>query len=1302
MTMRNRIPAPWIVSLAAVALTLVLWWQFRPSRQAVLPDEMAQQTAAAMRHRATQAEEPRNAGPLLSVVPTTLRNFGTNAPSVGVDARFPYRLRNTAEPMEKLVRNERAILMANALIDTSAKAKLDIPDHLRAKGDPGSYIVQARGNITELFRQQLSSVGAEIVSYIPNNAYLVKVDSQGAAKLARMSLTRSVLPYEPYYKLQEQLLPFAVGDAPVPMSYNLRLTFFPGQELVATKDKLEQMGIKVLSEDRSPFGPQLIVEPGRESLAQLANLKELQTIERKAKRVVMNDLSRVTVGISTNTITSSTYRSLDGSGIMVNINDSNVDTNHPALLSRVYVGLNTLPVDTIGHGTHVAGTIAGDGTGSPTIATTLFGSTNGATFKGMAPASALYSQNYLGQSDAMLAESASLGSMVLTLKTNTLISNNSWGYDNSYEYDSASAIYDAATRDAVPGMAGSQPMLFVFSAGNNGFGDAGLGGLPNSISSPAAAKNVIAVGASESLRNITNEVSIIDQFSGTTNITAYWQGTTDSSNQVAGFSGRGNTGIGREGLYGRHKPDVVAPGGMTISTASTNMDLVLYYSIVTYTTNRFTNLVFSALRTNNFSLYVPNNTINLTIQVLDNTSGLLVPNLGIYTNLTVFPPSLYATNYAGANPLATAIDTNGYGLWYYDIVNSNNAAVNVEIREIIVQTNNLGDYPTVLSNMNNQIGPLYRFEVGTSMAAPVVSGTLALIQQFFERDLQLTNASPALYKALLINGARTLSANYGHEVKNSINFQGWGLVNISNTLPETLTQATTNSSAPIHFFDQSPTNALMTGEAHLRNLQISPIAQPYPLRVTLVWTDPPGNPAAGVKLVNDLDLIVSNKITGEIFYGNDFPAGNVYTVGNTFDTNAVADVVNNVENVYLPGDLGTDYAIYVVGSRVNVNAVQDHTNGVVQDYALVVSSANILLTTPFILDQTPTLLSQPLPKVKYFTSSTNGLPLLGERVGASPPLITTTNGTNTQWNFYVFTNNSGFTNVTFVTFLPPNLSGNPANNSYRLPSADIDLYVSTSSDLTNLNATVIADCFANTIYSAPTTGGGISAGRTGTEAILITNSPANQVYYVGVKAEDQKGADFGFMAVATQDSPYGQQDSGHYYAQFLPVPALIPDGNPELPGAVQIIAVMPQSYQVRRVLITNTVTHELFGDIVGSLEHNDVVVTLNNHTFFDVNQQSGTFTTIYDDSGQNDITGSRQTDGPGTLQSYVGTDAVGAWVFTMIDNAPQFVGQIDSMYLGVEIQTTNSTGGISYRVVRPSRCNQVRPCMGPSMCRRGW
>ncbi len=43
---------------------------------------------------------------------------------------------------------------------------------------------------------------------------------------------------------------------------------------------------------------------------------------------------------------------------------------------------------------------------------------------------------------------------------------------------------------------------------------------------------------------------------------------TDTNNQVAPYSSRGNVGIGIEGVFGRFKPDVIAPGSMLVSTRS--------------------------------------------------------------------------------------------------------------------------------------------------------------------------------------------------------------------------------------------------------------------------------------------------------------------------------------------------------------------------------------------------------------------------------------------------------------------------------------------------------------------------------------------------------------------------------------------------------------------------------------------------------------------------------------------------------------------------------------------------------------
>src|SRR5207247_672159 len=136
------------------------------------------------------------------------------------------------------------------------------------------------------------------------------------------------------------------------------------------------------------------------------------------------------------------------------------------------------------------------------------------------------------------------------------------------------------------------------------------------------------------------------------------------------------------------------------------------------------------------------------------------------------------------------------------------------------------------------------------------------------------------------------------------------------------------TASSMFIFDQSPTNALATGQSHTRKFRFSnPAAQQnLPLRFTLVWTDPPANPAAAIKLVNDLDLVVTNLDDNTVFFGNDIRANNDFNLG--WDTNLPPnlDVVNSVENVYLKQPLGSNYSVTVIGKRFNVNAVSGHTN----------------------------------------------------------------------------------------------------------------------------------------------------------------------------------------------------------------------------------------------------------------------------------------------------------------------------------------------------------------------------------------
>ncbi|MDB6057522.1 MAG: Peptidase and in kexin sedolisin, partial [Verrucomicrobiales bacterium] len=518
------------------------------------------------------------------------------------------------------------------------------------------------------------------------------------------------------------------------------------------------------------------------------------------------------------------------------------------------------------------------------------------------------------------------------------------------------------------------------------------------------------------------------------------------------------------------------------------------------------------------------------------------------------------------------------------------------------------------------------------------------------------------------------------------NDQGWGLVNLPNSIPEGMS---VNAGSTV-FFDQSLSNALATGDS--RTWTVTPTDPYSPMRFSLVWTDPAGNPAAGVKLVNDLDLIITNLETGEVFVGNNFQEGNVFTSSDdpAFGSITPSDTVNNVENVYVFGSLGlplgSNYTVTVRGTHVNVNAVTEHPNNIVQDFALVISGGDRPVVTNLVSDITPT---------RLVTVASNSVALLYQRVGANSPLISTpgtglTNGTISQWHFFVFTNNVDFTktnatNVAIVTFLPPNLSQSrleeppgvaPRNEDF---GADIDLYVSTNAALLDLDPNAIAAADKSTE-------------RGGTEFVTYTNSFSNAVYYVGVKSEDQQAAEFGFIALATDKAFGGLDANGQLEINFVPVPIVIPDGDPALPSrppALSVGVVVPTGsprQKARRVVISQSITHELLGDLYGTVEHNGRRVVLNNHRASQIQTGATNFVCTYDDLDEGDVTTGKgypghmeqgaqtinyspdwmHTDGPGSLKDYVDKRIVGVWLYTMTDNALNHTGQVNTVHGWIE------------------------------------
>ncbi len=1313
------------------------WFLWQHAGRAPAQRKTVVPAAIATRSPATAPKPPSQGVISTNVAQISRAEWGNN--------KFAGRLSNTTKPIGQLVHNSHAILLENALIDTTEPFNFVFPKNLQPQGDPGAYIVQAHGPIDNAFRALLAQAGATIVSYIPNDAYLVRAPASVAGMLEASPLTQAVVPYEPYYKIQPSLLYQAVQPMQLPDGMALNLGLFT-DNAPATIQQIERLGGQVIAQTQSPFGPEVRVIPPKDWTS-LATLPGVQIVEPYRQRATANDLSRATVGVAANSTNTANYLGLTGAGVTVAVDDTGIDAQHPDLGASAQYGraigvISDSPqnlVDTNGHGTHVAGIIAGDGTESTTV-TNAPGSVLPAVqgqFRGMAPGATLFSLNF-NNSDQFLQEAAA--------ETNALISNNSWNYGDS-SYDLAAASYDAATRDALPTVTGSQPVLFVFSAGNAGNGndseDLG-GGTADSILSPATAKDVITVGAVQEERNITNSVTTVTANSDgtfTTNVVQPWAAETSTSYRVAGFSSRGNVGIGIEGTYGRYKPDVAAPGTFIISTRSEQWDIGTYFyqNPTNYQIQTYSGLIVQpgSLFLDAFPT-LPTDVVQAIINVYANDhSPVPFPGLPIYVGLFNSPTvyDFYTTNNqvlipgspeAPAGYLAQILGTQGLepflGSFNFAVSNSTANPISFDLQTDVITTNGTGDYFLVLSNLDNSIGtpnsastgpgPYYRYETGTSMAAADVSGVLALMQEFYTNTYQ-TLPSPAMLKAMLINGAQA-TGYYDYQVNNALNYEGWGLVNLPDSIPSGIVNQL-GVPCTAYLQDQNPTNALATGDSQTFFVT-SPPTNTQPLRITLAWTDPPGDPAAAIKLVNNLVLVVTNYNNSTnpiVYYGNDIGSGSTYNTPESTNTPPNFDSINNVQNVYLPSGAG-NYSVTVMGYRVNVNAVTAQTNNVVQDYALVIStgttnaSITVSATTPPVAsnptgDQQITYPAQNNVGSTASGTGTSFSELLNQFVGANSPLLgnntilfpagtngfgpnnwQVTVGQTNQWHFYVVTNTQLYSNAAFVVFNPnspdpDNLSipregvfADSVNNATR-PEADVDLYVASGPNawgLTNLDPAVISNCVVGTqIGAAPGPSFfGASLGPGTSEFVVDTNSqsrtPSPSVYYIGIKSEDQMSAEYGFVSIFSQ-TPFSQMMNGNQVVNGVPLPMNIPDGSPTVPGKAYVFGLALYPMQVAQVTVSDTIWHQNYGDLLGVLTlnggHPDV---LNNHDSFGnpYSPDPYPYLLTYNDT-PGGAPNTRPSDGPGSLNGFIRQQGLGVWMLTEVDSALTQVGFVTNYNL---------------------------------------
>jgi len=403
----------------------------------------------------------------------------------------------------------------------------------------------------------LAQQGLAVLGAIPDNTFIIKVAPDKVAGVRAMSGVRWVGNYAPEYRYSDLLQQALRGRAATLATIRLRVFPVAGADLKALAAKVGSLG------ESAQDAQTVLVTLPTDGISKIAALPDVLLLDYAPLNEVNNSVAADIVDARDMWRT----RNFTGSNEIVAVADSGLDigVNTTAIhkdfqdnagatrIAQIYDNLGDSASDPYsGHGTHVSGSVLGNG-----VLSGAWPQTNGfpsTCYAGMAPKARLVFQAQ-GSNDPAVANNIYLPTGILGLfnqaySAGARIHQDSWGSD-------AYGSYTSQARDLDTFLFNNPMMFACFSSGNAGVDLSPTDGIIDlgSVGSPGTAKNCMTVGASENVRNTTEP--------GTWG--ASWPADypiapinpdpiANAPTGMAAFSSRGPCSDGRI------KPEIVAPG----------------------------------------------------------------------------------------------------------------------------------------------------------------------------------------------------------------------------------------------------------------------------------------------------------------------------------------------------------------------------------------------------------------------------------------------------------------------------------------------------------------------------------------------------------------------------------------------------------------------------------------------------------------------------------------------------------------------------------------------------------------------